>query len=104
MTYLFDYPHGASVNHCYRATKIYVLVIIFVFIGFVSQPSEPHRDWQSYFDIVVVDARKPLFFSEGTILRQVDTKTGALKMGTHIGPLMKGQVYSGGKFGFLYQK
>ncbi|XP_060859021.1 cytosolic purine 5'-nucleotidase isoform X2 [Metopolophium dirhodum] len=71
MTYLFDYPHGAS-------------------------PSEPHRDWQSYFDIVVVDARKPLFFSEGTILRQVDTKTGALKMGTHIGPLLKGQVYSGG--------
>jgi len=47
---------------------------------------------------VVVDARKPLFFSEGTILRQVDTKTGALKMGTHIGPLLKGQVYSGGKF------
>ncbi|XP_050530900.1 cytosolic purine 5'-nucleotidase isoform X2 [Daktulosphaira vitifoliae] len=71
MTYLFDYPHGAS-------------------------PTEPHRDWQTYFDIIVVDARKPLFFSEGTILRQVDTKTGALKMGTHIGPLLKGQVYSGG--------
>ncbi|VVC33953.1 Hypothetical protein CINCED_3A008224 [Cinara cedri] len=71
MTYLFDYPHGAS-------------------------ETEPHRDWQTYFDIVVVDARKPLFFSEGTILRRVDTKTGALKMGTHIGPLLKGQVYSGG--------
>lgn len=71
MTYLFDYSYGAS-------------------------PTEPHRDWQTYFDIVVVDAKKPLFFSEGTILRQVDTKTGALKMGTHIGPLLKGQVYSGG--------
>lgn len=67
-------------------------------MGFISQPSEPHRDWQTYFDIVVVDARKPLFFSEGTILRQVDTKTGALKMGTHIGPLLKGQVYSGGMY------
>lgn len=64
----------------------------------VSQDAEPHRDWQTYFDIVVVDARKPLFFSEGTILRRVDTKTGALKMGTHIGPLLKGQVYSGGMF------
>ena len=26
----------------------------------------------SYFDFVVVDARKPLFFGAGTILRQVD--------------------------------
>jgi len=44
-----------------------------------------------------VDARKPLFFGEGTILRQVDTSTGALKIGTHMGPLQDGQVYSGGK-------
>lgn len=74
---------------------VFVVIIVFELI---AQPSEPHRDWQTYFDIVVVDARKPLFFYEGTILRQVDTKTGALKMGTHIGPLLKGQVYSGGTF------
>lgn len=71
MTYLFDFPHGAK-------------------------PDEPHRNWRTYFDIVVVDARKPLFFGEGTILRQVDTTTGALKVGTHMGPLQREQVYSGG--------
>lgn len=71
MTHLFDFPHGA-------------------------RPEEPHRDWKTYFDTIVVDARKPLFFGEGTILRQVNTKTGALKVGTHMGPLQKEQVYSGG--------
>ena len=38
-----------------------------------SQPGTPHRPWQSYFDLILVDARKPLFFGEGTVLRQVDT-------------------------------
>ncbi|XP_021939529.1 cytosolic purine 5'-nucleotidase isoform X2 [Zootermopsis nevadensis] len=71
MTYLFDFLHGARAD-------------------------EPHRDWKTYFDTIVVDARKPLFFGEGTILRQVNTSTGALKIGTHMGPLQKGQVYSGG--------
>ncbi|XP_075222178.1 5' nucleotidase B isoform X2 [Lycorma delicatula] len=71
MTYLFDFPHGA-------------------------RPDEPHRNWKTYFDMIVVDARKPLFFGEGTILRQVDTTTGALRVGTHTGPLQKEQVYSGG--------
>ncbi|XP_076252272.1 5' nucleotidase B isoform X2 [Rhynchophorus ferrugineus] len=71
MTYLFDFPHGAK-------------------------PEEPHRNWKTYFDVVVVDARKPLFFGEGTILRQVDTSTGALRVGIHTGPLQKDQVYSGG--------
>ncbi|XP_015591368.1 cytosolic purine 5'-nucleotidase isoform X2 [Cephus cinctus] len=71
MTYLFDFPHGA-------------------------RPEEPHRNWKTYFDTIVVDARKPLFFGEGTILRQVNTSTGALKLGTHKGPLHTGEVYSGG--------
>lgn len=31
------------------------------------------RKWTSYFDFVVVDAKKPLFFEEGTILRKVNT-------------------------------
>ena len=31
-----------------------------------------HREWTDYFDYVVVDAKKPGFFSEGTILRQID--------------------------------
>ncbi|XP_068633773.1 cytosolic purine 5'-nucleotidase isoform X2 [Battus philenor] len=71
MNYLFDFPHGA-------------------------QPSDPHRNWKTYFDYIVVDAKKPLFFGEGTTLRQVDKLTGALKMGHHVGPLHEGLVYSGG--------
>lgn len=64
---------------------------------FFRQPGEPHRNWKTYFDWIVVDAKKPLFFGEGTTLRQVDTRTGALKMGHHVGPLHEGLVYSGGK-------
>ncbi|ENN78532.1 hypothetical protein YQE_04997, partial [Dendroctonus ponderosae] len=71
MNYLFDFPHGAK-------------------------PDEPHRNWKTYFDIVVVNACKPLFFAEGTILRQVDTSTGALRLGIHTGPFQKDHVYSGG--------
>lgn len=40
---------------------------------FVLQVGMPHRPWQSYFDLILVDARKPVFFGEGTVLRQVDT-------------------------------
>jgi len=36
------------------------------------------RDWTSYFDYIVVDAKKPNFFSEGTILRQIDKVTDNL--------------------------
>ncbi|KAI4832719.1 hypothetical protein KUCAC02_015673, partial [Chaenocephalus aceratus] len=71
MTYLFDFPHG-------------------------PKPGTSHRPWQSYFDLILVDARKPLFFGEGTVLRQVDTITGRLKIGTYTGPLQHGIVYSGG--------
>uniref|UniRef100_A0AAY4F0R3 5'-nucleotidase, cytosolic IIa n=1 Tax=Denticeps clupeoides TaxID=299321 RepID=A0AAY4F0R3_9TELE len=67
MKYLFDFPHGTA-----------------------------HRPWQSYFDLILVDSRKPLFFGEGTVLRQVDTATGRLKIGTYTGPLQHGIVYSGG--------
>uniref|UniRef100_H3AJX9 5'-nucleotidase, cytosolic IIa n=1 Tax=Latimeria chalumnae TaxID=7897 RepID=H3AJX9_LATCH len=72
MNYLFDFPHGPKTDSL-------------------------HRPWQSYFDLILVDARKPLFFAEGTVLRQVDTTTGKLKIGTYTGPLQHGIVYSGGK-------
>ncbi|KAM3874310.1 5'-nucleotidase, cytosolic II, like 1 [Diretmus argenteus] len=52
--------------------------------------------WRSYFDLIVVDTRKPLFFSEGTVLRQVNTHTGKLRIGTYTGALQHGTVYSGG--------
>ncbi|XP_051937080.1 5'-nucleotidase, cytosolic IIa isoform X2 [Hippocampus zosterae] len=71
MTYLFDFPHGPKLG-------------------------TTHRPWQSYFDLILVDARKPVFFGEGTVLRQVDITTGRLKIGTYTGPLQHGIVYSGG--------
>ncbi|XP_007543199.1 cytosolic purine 5'-nucleotidase isoform X1 [Poecilia formosa] len=71
MTYLFDFPHG-------------------------PKSGTAHKPWQSYFDLILVDARKPVFFGEGTVLRQVDTTTGRLKIGTYTGPLQHGIVYSGG--------
>ncbi|XP_069394958.1 5'-nucleotidase, cytosolic IIa isoform X1 [Paralichthys olivaceus] len=71
MTYLFDFSHG-------------------------PKPGTPHQPWQSYFDLILVDARKPVFFGEGTVLRQVDTTTGQLKLGTYTGTLQRGIVYSGG--------
>uniref|UniRef100_A0A665V1A3 Cytosolic purine 5'-nucleotidase-like n=1 Tax=Echeneis naucrates TaxID=173247 RepID=A0A665V1A3_ECHNA len=54
------------------------------------------KSWRSYFDLIVVDTRKPLFFGEGTVLRQVDTDTGKLRVGTYTGDLQHGTVYSGG--------
>lgn len=39
---------------------------------FCQQGSGEKRPWFSFFDYVVVDAKKPLFFTQGTILRQVN--------------------------------
>nr|XP_054765397.1 cytosolic purine 5'-nucleotidase-like isoform X1 [Lytechinus pictus]XP_054765398.1 cytosolic purine 5'-nucleotidase-like isoform X1 [Lytechinus pictus] len=71
MKYLFDYPYGPA-------------------------PGTPHKKWYHYFDITIVDAKKPSFFANGTILRQVDLDTGSLKIGSHVGRAQQGQVYSGG--------
>jgi len=54
------------------------------------------RPWRSYFSYTVVDGRKPAFFGEGTVLRQVDVNTGKLKIGRHTGELREDSVYSGG--------
>ena len=44
-----------------------------------------------------MDARKPLFFSEGTVLRRVDKNTGRLSIGKYVGDeLHENAVYSGG--------
>lgn len=65
--------------------------------------NDDKRDWTSYFDYIVVDAKKPLFFEEGTILRQVDKETGALKLGAHTGPIQSGQIYSGGSISVFHE-
>ncbi|XP_064897260.1 cytosolic purine 5'-nucleotidase-like isoform X2 [Columba livia] len=62
----------------------------------LADPPHPQRPWRSYFDLIVVDTRKPLFFAEGTVLRQVNTDTGKLRIGTYTGPLQHCAVYSGG--------
>ncbi|XP_002932590.2 5'-nucleotidase domain-containing protein 4 [Xenopus tropicalis] len=56
----------------------------------------PKKSWRSYFDLIVVDTRKPLFFAEGTVLRQVNTDNGKLRIGTYTGPHQHCAVYSGG--------
>ncbi|XP_030319861.1 cytosolic purine 5'-nucleotidase isoform X2 [Calypte anna] len=71
MSYLFDFSEG-------------------------KKAGTQQRPWRSYFDLIVVDTRKPLFFAEGTVLRQVDTDTGKLRVGTYTGPLQHCAIYSGG--------
>uniref|UniRef100_A0A3Q3LMK8 5'-nucleotidase, cytosolic II, like 1 n=1 Tax=Mastacembelus armatus TaxID=205130 RepID=A0A3Q3LMK8_9TELE len=61
-----------------------------------TEPGSEIKSWRSFFDLIVVDTRKPLFFAEGTVLRQVDTNTGKLRIGTYTGDLQHGTVYSGG--------
>lgn len=70
MTYLFDFPHGPE--------------------------DTPKKPWIDYFDVVVTDAVKPLFFGEGTALRQVDTATGKLHIGKYTGSHQQGAIYAGG--------
>jgi len=101
MTYLFDYPHGALVKQknllmLLIPTSFKRLEICILSLFSFLQPKDVHRNWKTYFDCIVLDARKPLFFKEGTILRRVDTNTGALRIGSHTGPLQEGHVYSGG--------
>eukprot|EP00054_Salpingoeca_dolichothecata_P036694 m.8353 g.8353 ORF g.8353 m.8353 type:complete len:551 (-) comp6950_c0_seq1:136-1788(-) len=60
-------------------------------------PDHP-EPWQSYFDLIIVSARKPLFFEEGTVLREVDQETGALKLGQFAGDSHVGKVFSGGSW------
>ncbi|VDK38908.1 unnamed protein product [Taenia asiatica] len=54
------------------------------------------RHWTSYFDYIVVDAKKPIFFQEGTLMRAVDMSTGRYKMGQIAGPLERSKIYAGG--------
>eukprot|EP00030_Apusomonadida_sp_AF-17_P002284 a3370_123.p1 GENE.a3370_123~~a3370_123.p1 ORF type:complete len:563 (+),score=265.98 a3370_123:32-1690(+) len=52
-------------------------------------------NWRAFFDIVIVSARKPAFFSAGTALREVDVESGAVKL-QRIRALEPGRVYQGG--------
>ncbi|XP_078668539.1 cytosolic purine 5'-nucleotidase-like isoform X3 [Branchiostoma floridae x Branchiostoma belcheri] len=91
MTYLFDFSHGPTDSNGYIPNN-----------GPTIQPTgkmkndAPWRPWKSYFDAIIVDARKPLFFGEGTPLRKVDCETGKLALGSYIGQMQPNTVYCGG--------
>ena len=58
--------------------------------------NDSDEPWESFFNYVIVDARKPAFFGEGTVLRRVERDTGRLMIGRHTGELKEGAIYSGG--------
>jgi 5'-nucleotidase len=65
-------------------------------MGFLLKESRTGRHWRSYFDYVLVDACKPLFFAEGTSMKEIDLEHGIKKFGSHSGPLRENKIYSGG--------
>lgn len=54
--------------------------------------------WKDYFDIIIVNASKPAFFSEGTTLREVEEESGLLRFTnvSHQNRYEKGKIYHGG--------
>uniref|UniRef100_A0A8C8IDT3 5'-nucleotidase, cytosolic II, like 1 n=1 Tax=Oncorhynchus tshawytscha TaxID=74940 RepID=A0A8C8IDT3_ONCTS len=80
-----------ATNSDYNYTEVRLMNVSICFSS-----KNPKKQWRAFFDLVVVDTRKPLFFAEGTVLRQVDTNTGKLRIGTYTGDLQHGTVYSGG--------
>jgi len=56
-----------------------------------------YPDWKMYFDVIIVGAQKPGFFSGGNTLRKVDLTTGTLKVSSITSDRFEpGQVYNGG--------
>uniref|UniRef100_A0A8C9H5E0 5'-nucleotidase domain containing 4 n=1 Tax=Piliocolobus tephrosceles TaxID=591936 RepID=A0A8C9H5E0_9PRIM len=62
----------------------------------ISEAEASVRPWRSYFDLIVVKMQKPCFFAEGVVLRQVNTDSGKLRVGTYTGSHQHCAVYSGG--------
>lgn len=62
--------------------------------------TDEQGEWKDIFDIVICAACKPLFFSSGTTLREVNLETGNLKIGTE-NAFQKGRVYQGGNIKLL---
>jgi 5'-nucleotidase len=54
-----------------------------------------YPSWRSYFDVIVVSAAKPLFFTEENPFLEVDSD-GQLATKPSTGPFQRGKVYSGG--------
>ncbi|KAG8574580.1 hypothetical protein GDO81_009231 [Engystomops pustulosus] len=83
-----------ATNSDYKYTNA---IMSFLFDDGIEDKYDPKKKtWRSYFDLIVVDTRKPLFFAEGTVLRQVNTDNGKLRIGTYTGRHQHCAVYSGG--------
>ena len=41
-------------------------------MSFLIDENKTGRNWRTYFDYILVDAQKPLFFAEGTSLKEID--------------------------------
>jgi len=55
-----------------------------------------HLTWRHFFDIIMVGARKPEWFQDGTTLREVNLDTGLLLMSKEQTQYIYGKVYNGG--------
>ncbi|XP_071090946.1 cytosolic purine 5'-nucleotidase-like isoform X1 [Haliotis cracherodii] len=94
--------HGAKTVLITNSEYLYTDKIMTYLLDYPSEDGTV-QEWSTFFDCVVVDAKKPLFFGDGTTLRQVDRSTGSLKLGDHIGALQPGHIYSGGSCDVLSQ-
>eukprot|EP01090_Pellita_catalonica_P010760 TRINITY_DN22202_c0_g1_i1.p1 TRINITY_DN22202_c0_g1~~TRINITY_DN22202_c0_g1_i1.p1 ORF type:complete len:516 (-),score=51.55 TRINITY_DN22202_c0_g1_i1:48-1367(-) len=54
-----------------------------------------YKTWRDYFDVIIVSAKKPTFFSGNRALRKVDLKSEKLRLET-VASFERGQVYNGG--------
>ncbi|EGG18562.1 5'-nucleotidase [Cavenderia fasciculata] len=69
----------------------------------LNDTNPKYKSWRDYFDVIIVGADKPRFFSEGTTIREVDINTGNLMI-THVKDRFEaGKVYHGGSLS-LFQK
>jgi 5'-nucleotidase len=55
-----------------------------------------YPSWRNYFDVIIVSAAKPAFFTEEHPFIEVDPASGALLDRVTDGPFVRGRVYSGG--------
>lgn len=60
----------------------------------LNDPKNPDVVWQDYFDIAIVSAGKPDFFTTDKPFMEIDRKSGEAKK--HKGPLVRGAVYHSG--------
>lgn len=56
----------------FLAYLMHNFVILKKIMNYILSGYDNGRNWRSYFDYIVVDAQKPIFFEEGTSLKQIN--------------------------------